>query len=485
MRDIVLTLIVFGSLPFILKRPWIGVIMWVWISVMNPHRLSWGFAYGMPFAMAVAGTTVLSVLINRKKAGCEFSWNSTTILMLMFVIWMNVTLIFAIHPEYAYFRWDKVMKSFFMIFVAMYVLQTRKHVEALIWMLVFCIGFFSVKGGVFTIATGGNFKVYGPPESDMGENNGMALATVMILPLMWYGYVSAKNVWLKRLMLVSVLMSTASALGSHSRGALVAVLGIVGFFWSKGKKKLVSGIGIVLALPLLIAFMPDAWEKRMLSITDYQMDSSAMGRINAWTMAWNLAKDRPIVGGGFELYSPYVFGIYAPDPTDVHAAHSIYFQILGEHGWVGFIIYMSMLVAVWRTGSYVLRRTKSLPDWAWAYNLAAMIQVSMIGWMVGGLFLNCGYYDLMFYQFAALVVMRRLVDRELGVEKRKTFADMRAQSAGPPLAGTATGAGRPGMPPGVAPGVAPGVRPDPGIGSAGGARRLPVAANAPHVGPIK
>ena len=61
-----------------------------------------------------------------------------------------------------------------------------------------------------------------------------------------------------------------------------------------------------------------------------------MGRINSWHMAFNVANDRPLVGGGFELYTPKTFARYAPNPEAIHSAHSVYFQILGEHGYVGF-----------------------------------------------------------------------------------------------------------------------------------------------------
>ena len=86
-----------------------------------------------------------------------------------------------------------------------------------------------------------------------------------------------------------------------------------------------------------IMFMPDVWETRMSTIETYEEDGSAMGRINAWTMAYNLANARPIVGGGFEIYTRRMFQQYAPDPEDVHSAHSIYFQMLGEHGYVGLV----------------------------------------------------------------------------------------------------------------------------------------------------
>ena len=67
MRDVLLTLLVFGSLPFILKRPHIGVLVWAWLSYMNPHRLTWSFAYDMPFAQIVAITLLIALFSTKEK----------------------------------------------------------------------------------------------------------------------------------------------------------------------------------------------------------------------------------------------------------------------------------------------------------------------------------------------------------------------------------------------------------------------------------
>ncbi len=69
MRDVIITLMVFGMLPFILRYPWYGVLAWSWLSYMNPHRLAWGFAYNMPFAQIVAIVLLFSLLFSKEKKG--------------------------------------------------------------------------------------------------------------------------------------------------------------------------------------------------------------------------------------------------------------------------------------------------------------------------------------------------------------------------------------------------------------------------------
>ncbi|WGG52987.1 DUF5935 domain-containing protein [Rugamonas sp. DEMB1] len=70
MRDVLVTLIVFGSLPLILRAPAVGVLMWVWISVMNPHTQGWGFAQTFPFAYVIGVATLLSLVVARGPEAC-------------------------------------------------------------------------------------------------------------------------------------------------------------------------------------------------------------------------------------------------------------------------------------------------------------------------------------------------------------------------------------------------------------------------------
>ncbi|HEV2608910.1 MAG TPA: putative O-glycosylation ligase, exosortase A system-associated [Noviherbaspirillum sp.] len=438
MRDLAVTLIVFGSLPFILKRPYIGILMWVWISVMNPHRESWGFATTFPFAAIIAATTLLSLVLTKDRKGLPIT--PITLVLIAFIFWMNVSTVFAIHPDQVYGNWNRVIKIMLMTVVTLMLLKTRRHIELLIIVLVFSLGFFGVKGGIFTVMSGGQYRVWGPADTFIGGNNEIALALIMVIPLMHYLQIMTEKKWIRHGLTIAILLCAFAALGSYSRGALLAIAAMAGFLWLKSSKKLVLGMLMVISIPILVAFMPDQWTERMDTISTYKEDSSAMGRINAWMMAYNLAKDRPLVGGGFEIYDLEVFGRYAPIPTDVHAAHSIYFQALGEHGFVGLGLYLLLGFLTWRCGSWIVRHTRKREDLKWAYHLAAMVQVSLIGFAVGGAFLSLLYFDVPYYLMAALVLTRRVIEEQLKSEARlagSTFADIARQDV-PALTPTAS-----------------------------------------------
>jgi putative inorganic carbon (HCO3(-)) transporter len=429
MRDTLITAIVFFSLPFILKSPSIGSLMWVWISVMSPHTQGWGFATSFPFGVIIAITTLVSLLMTHDSK--KIPLTPINITFIAFVLWMNIATPMAIFPSDSMEQWEKVMKIMLMTFVVLMTIKSKKDIQRLIIVLVVSIGYYGVKGGIFTIRSGGVERVWGPTGTFIGDNNAIAMALILAIPLMYYVQQNSVNKWARYALTATMLLSALAALGSYSRGALLAIAAMVILIWLKSTKKLLLGCIIMLASPVFLLFMPETWSDRMNSIGSYDSDGSAQGRINAWKMAYNLAKDR-FFGGGFEIYNPFVFSAYAPNPNDIHAAHSIYFQVLGEHGFVGLLLYLLLGILTWRSGAWIIRNTRHQEHLRWAFTLATMIQASLISFAVGGAFLSLLYFDVPYYLMAAIVATRTLVERELqhGVAKKIPIPSPRAAAVG-------------------------------------------------------
>jgi probable O-glycosylation ligase (exosortase A-associated) len=431
MRDIIITLIVFGSLPVILKRPWFGIVMWVWISVMNPHRLSWGFAYSYPFAAIIAGVTLAALVFTRddkKLPRSPIVW-----VLIAFSFWMCVTTLFAFFPDSSAEMLKRVLKTMMMAVVAIMLIKKKEHIFAVVWTLVGSLAYYGVKGGIFTIASGGSSMVWGPEGSYIEGNNEIALAFITIIPIMYFLALSYNNKWFKRGMYVAMALCVLAALGSYSRGALVGILAMLCYLWWKSPKKVLTGTIMLILMPAAIAFMPAKWSHRMDTINTYEQDDSAMGRINAWKMATELALDRPLVGGGFDIWTGVIFRRYAPNPADVHAAHSIYFQALGEHGFVGLGLYLALAFLTLRRCSWIVKATAGRDDLKWAANLATMVQVSMLGFGVGGAFLSLVYYDVPYYLMALVVSTGYLVENTLKAEAAEARARRRDMEHLPPI----------------------------------------------------
>jgi len=434
MRDIAISLIVFGSLPVILFRPWIGVLIFAWISLMTPHRFAFGFAYDFPFAAIVAVATLLGLVVTKDEV--RFEPNAVVWLLILLPAWTCVTYLFALEPAAATPRLKEVLKVFLFVLVAAMVLRTRKHIDWMLWVIVFSVGFFGVKGGAFTVLTGGGARVYGPDgDSFLSDNNAIAAALIMVIPLMYYLRGESKSVWIRHGLLAAMVLSGIAVLGTYSRGGLVGVSAMLLFLWFKSRQKILFALLLIPLVPLAIAVMPASWFDRMNTISTYEQDSSAMGRINAWHTAVNIANDRPLVGGGFELYSPATFARYAPDPEDVHAAHSVYFQMLGEHGYVGLLLFLSLGLAAWSTARRTIALAKSKPEYAWAGHLAHAFQVSLVGYTVSGSFVNIGYWELVYYEIVIVLVAWRLASAP-ALPAASGAVSTGVPSVGPPRVGS-------------------------------------------------
>ena len=412
MRDVVVTLIIVGIIPFIFRRPYIGVLLWVWLGVMNPHKLTWGFAYDYPWAAIVGGVTLFSLVFSKEPKNLPLV--PPVMVLIAFVLWMNVTAFFAIYPDLIYDQWNKVMKIMAFIFVTLMLIKTKQQVQLLLLVILFSLCYYGVKGGIFTLTTGGEFMVLGPTDSFIGGNTEVALAFVMVIPLLHYFQVISKKIWVRHSLTVAMVLCAIASLGTYSRGALLAISAMTVFLWLKSQHKFPLALLFILAIPVMLAFMPEQWNRRMDTISIYEQDASVQGRFSAWGMAFNLAKDRPFVGGGFEIAEPETFARYAYDKTDMpRAAHSIYFQALGEHGFVGLGLYLLLGFLTWRTGVWIIRNTRGLNEYQWAFSMASMIQVSLIGYAVGGAFLSLLYFDVPYYLMIAMVATRSIVEKEL------------------------------------------------------------------------
>lgn len=401
MRDIALFVLIFSLLPFVFTRPFLGVLMFIWVSLMNPHRLTYGAAYDFPFAALIVVITLISLLASKQPK--KFPVTPAVVVLLIFIGWMNLTTFSALEPVRAWTEWNRVMKTMFLLMVVLVSVNTKKEIQALAWTIGLSIGFWGLKGGIFTLTSGGGSNVYGPDGSYIADNNALALALVTALPIIWYTQLTVKYKIMRYGLMALSIICLVSAVGSYSRGALLGGGCMLIFLWLKSRQKIRTGLILLLIVPLIYTVMPDKWFDRMNTIDDYKQDASALGRINAWGFAVNVAENN-LMGGGYDCFTHKMFAVYAPDPYNQHAAHSIYFQVLGEHGFVGLGLFLLFIWMAWRSGTKIIKHCKGRDDLKWASDLAAMCQVSIIGYTIGGAFLTLAYYDL-FYDVVGLLIL--------------------------------------------------------------------------------
>jgi probable O-glycosylation ligase (exosortase A-associated) len=418
MRGLLFFVVFVASLPLIFVSPFNGVLIWYILSLGNFHRLTWGFFANLNYAYIIAILTCVSWLFSAEKK--RLPLRPVVILTLLFSLWMTITSIFAVVPATSVWdKWTIVHKMLFMALVGYALTTTRERVNQLIWVVVLSIGFWGVKGGIWGLLHGGGDRVWGPEDSAIGDNNDLGLALLMILPLLFYQWHFAANRWLRRgLMLMGFLVIVAIVL-TYSRGALIGLAVMVPVMLSRSRAKLSMSILILLVGYFTYNFAPENWFGRMNTIENYQEESSAMSRIYLWKVSLQIADQRPLVGGGFkvtfwpEATNRFLSGTDLPDLTLPRAAHSIYFDVLSEHGYVGLALFLMITLYSWFNCSWLIRHSRDRPDRTWADLLGRMGHGVLVAYWTAGAFVSQAYLDEYWCVVFLLDAARHIVAREV------------------------------------------------------------------------
>jgi probable O-glycosylation ligase (exosortase A-associated) len=417
MRDLFFVGLTIGLSVLILFRPWWGIIAWTVFGLINPQELTY-HSQSFRFALLLGGATLIGLFLTKERRSMPLTTQTTLVILL--AAWVTVTTIFAWAPAAAWDQWDKVIKILGMALVTTMLIYGRKRVTVLLVTLVIALGFFGVKGGIFTILTGGVHRVNGPGEGAyISGNSGIGVALLMILPLMLVMAQDQTRKWARLAIWGSFWLTVLATIFTYSRGALLGLAAVIFMLFFKARRK---ALVLLVIVPLAFAayqYVPEQLISRAETIQTYQEDGSAMGRIQAWGVAWNVALSHPFGAGfGFDTVSQRWMGYanFSDDHNLSHAraAHSNYFQVLGEHGLVGFGLWLLLLVSTYRALGRLRKTVASIDggsqqvaQFRWLGRYAMAIQVALVGYAVSGAFLSVAYFDLFFVYVALTAVMRR------------------------------------------------------------------------------
>jgi putative inorganic carbon (HCO3(-)) transporter len=410
MRDAVFLLAMLGLIPLAMMRPFAGILLWSWISFMNPHRLIWGTSAELPWAMAVFIATFIGCLLAAEPR--RLPVNPVTLLLVALMLCFTATSAAALgEPTAVWAKWEHVTKILAGLLLTAALLTERKRVHALIWVMVISLGYYGVRGGIFSIITGGNYRVWGPEQTMITDNNHLAAAMLVTLPLMHYLRLHSAHRVVRVVLAISMGLTLLATVGSYSRGALLGLLAVTAVMWFRSKRKVISAAVLSIGLVGAVAFMPEGWTERMNTIGSYQEDGSATERLVLWDISLKLAQSRPLVGSGFTgPYTRSVVDTVAPDGP-ARAVHSIWFELLGEHGFPTFILWVGLTVAGLITSIRLARITRDKPELAWAHDLGRMAQVSIVAYLVSGSFLSLSYWDFYWTLLVAVAATHTLAQR--------------------------------------------------------------------------
>ena len=418
MRDLLVTLICLGALPYCFKRPVIGMLFFSVLAYMRLQDLSWGFARGQRWSFYVAIVTFGGWVVSREKQAPVMEVRTWMMVALMFLV--GGGLFFArgevpVDPT----RYVEYVKIIFISIFTTAIIRTREHLRMLIWVIAMCFAFYGVKSGVAGIVKLGNVYIKRGPGGMLEDNNDFALALAMSIPLLFHLGTSERRAILRRGVFAMIPLTMITIVLTRSRGGTLSMaLASMILIWRSKNRLLGVFLGLLMA-GAVVALAPGEYLERIKSIKDYQTEGSAAGRIKAWKVAGRMIGDNPITGVGFRRFQMNYLS-YEPNPAPEQlagegtiVAHNSYLQIWAECGTPAFMLYMALLfisiLDVWA----VRRLAKARYHSSWILSYCTMFEAAIFTFMLGSMFLNRAHFDLIYHYVAIVLVFGRIARFEM------------------------------------------------------------------------
>jgi putative inorganic carbon (hco3(-)) transporter len=398
MGNIILFLYFSALIPLSLLGAHVAIMTYLFFSTLLPQNIIFNsipFGLTQPYAIIAICLWIVGLQKEHPPKDGIF------ILFLIFFTWCTLTNFTAVFPDAAWVKWNDFLKTVLAAVIVASVINSRERLHALAWVIVLGFGFHGFKGGVWTVLTGGSGTVLGPGSYFKGENE-VARVFLVVVGLCYYLW-RQNGTPIGRWIAVAIGSASAVAvIGTGSRGGMVALLAMLAYFALRSPYRLRFLAASAVIATLAVAITPqqrvDLLTARQLSTLDYETDGSFNSRLDAWNYAIKVVSQRPITGGGFNIYfGNIVEGFGQRD------SHSSYFEILAEQGFVGFFLWGLLSLWVFLRAWRIERIGSRDPSTFWARDLGFALQLCLIGHFVGGLVKNHGYFQP-FYLYVAMVV---------------------------------------------------------------------------------
>lgn len=401
MRDIVVLLFLCACIGAAFYRAWYGVLSLAVFSYLNPHAYAWGFVRTLPAYQILFIVVAISTLFSKDKQFLPNDWRVPAFFILWFYFFITTTQAYA--QELAWARLWLISKIYLPFIFMLILINTRQKLFYIICTTAAALGIVAIKGGIFAILTGFNYRVYGPPHTQFAENNAFAVAVLIALPLLILWRREIKDKYIRLGLLGAIPLFLASALSSWSRGAFLTMmfLGLV-MLWHSGKKYYVLPVVLIGGFTAF-NMLPEAWFDRMDTIKTYEEDASAMSRLQVWRDGWNHTLTRPLVGAGFEGWT------YVTERD----WHNSFVEMLSEHGFIAFGIWISLIIGTLFSLTRLPIATRGVQGLEWVPNYCYMVRASLIAYIVGTSFLGLSYWDLLYHLIFIAVLIKKFALEEL------------------------------------------------------------------------
>ncbi|HKT85701.1 MAG TPA: putative O-glycosylation ligase, exosortase A system-associated [Novosphingobium sp.] len=394
------------------RRPFLWVLCYLYVDIVAPQVISWGILARVPVSLIAFAAAFLGWLVFDDKRDSRFTFRQALLVLLLG--YCAATTFAAVYPVDAAYKWAWVWKALvFAIFLPL-TLRTRLRIEAVALVMVLSASALIIDGGIKTVMGGGGYgtlRIFVDNNTGLYEGSILSCIAIAIIPIiLWlvrHGTIYPRD---RRAWLFAAPLIFACALipvGTQARTGLVCLAVLCGLSLRAAKHRALIAAGMALAVMLALPFLPQSFLARMNTIENHQADQSASTRLAVWRWTWDYAKSHPL-GGGFEIYLAnrlaYDTVARQSDGTNIvvereqvveqaRAFHSSYFEMLGEQGYPGFLIWF-LIQATGLVQMELIRRRwqgRRAPDEAWAASLALALQQAHVIYLVGSLFVGIAF----------------------------------------------------------------------------------------------
>ncbi|MDO6824575.1 putative O-glycosylation ligase, exosortase A system-associated [Marinobacter sp. 1_MG-2023] len=393
-----------------LRSPYLALYTVIFIDILKPQNLSYGFLANASLSLLLTSILAFSILINIKKLVLPKKIG-ITILLIFFVFWITYTTSIAQFPGPAWFKYDYVIKTIAMTIVIPFIINTRLKMEIVVCAMVVGVSYYVVIGGVRTALGQGGYGMPLVPtrlgDSEIVETSTLSMIAVFTIPLLIYirnhSLFRNKIRFLKHICIFLIACCLLTILGTYARTGLIGLFILFFLFFLSSRHKLKIAVGSVVAAACILVFVSDDYLSRMQTLENATEDSSALGRILVWKWTIDYVKDRPITGGGFDSFRANTGQLnqYLPNSTNIEikettpkAFHNVFFEVLGEQGYIGLLVYMLLIYRSWYL-NWKLSRDENCESSL--RNLATVLHQIIIIYCVCGMFIGVAYAPWIFY----------------------------------------------------------------------------------------
>ena len=392
--------------------PFVMALAYIWVDLFRPTDVAPALGPLLPFSLATAVLTIGAYLVLDRRDPPRLGL--LTALLIVWGVWITLTTTWAMFPASAWVKWDWAIKTVLFTALLPFCFRSRIQMEAALLVILCCIASNVVPFAIKVIFDSGG---YGRPLGlvDLnggwgGEGSTLSTYAFTCLPLVAYlqrhSLLAPARSWRRWVYLAAPGVAAIGAFGTFARAALVACFVWAVLAWWQSRRKLMMAVVMAAAVAGVLPLMGDAWMARISTISAPRADESANVRLLVWAWTVDLANRYP-AGAGFDSYLGNRFELRGPGGVEIveqgRAFHSIYFEVLGEHGWVGFTIFLAIFAVFFLDMWHIRRQVRDRPDLEWIGDLARALSQSMLIFMAGAAFVGIAFSPLHYYLFALAV----------------------------------------------------------------------------------